>query len=320
MFTRNKKKFALVFISLMIMTMGLAACGGNNANENKDPKPEVQAEKKVTDALGNEVTIPANPQRILASYLEDHLVTLGIKPVAQWSVPNGIQDYLQDSLKDIPTIAYDLPFEAVTSFTPDLIIMAYNSNVEGEKYAQYSKIAPTYTLGDDINADWRKSLLKIGELLGKDKEAQSAIDTYEAKAKDAKEKLQVAAKDESAAAIWLVGKTFFIVSDKLSSGSVLYNDLGLKVPDVVKEISATGTGNWNAIPLEKLAELDADHIFLVNSDQATGSEALKDPIWQSIAAVKNGKVYEYPSTGSWLYSGAIANTKMIDDILGSMVK
>jgi iron complex transport system substrate-binding protein len=323
-FIRNKKKFVLVLMSLMVMSLWLAACGGNKNNEpaatDAPPAAETPTELKLTDALGNEVTIPANPQRIIASYLEDHLVALGVKPVAQWSVQNGTQDYLKDSLDGIPPIPYDLPFEAVTSFNPDLILIGGNSAVEGDKYAQYSKIAPTYTLGDEINADWRKSLLKIGEVLGKSEDARKVLDDYELKAKEAKEKLQGAAAGESAAAIWLVQKSFFVVSDNLSSGAVLYNDLGLSVPEVVKEIAATGTGNWNAISLEKLAELDADHIFLINSDVDSGSEALKDPIWQAIPAVKNGKVYEYPNTASWLYSGAIANSQIIDDVLESIVK
>ncbi|WP_051251031.1 iron-hydroxamate ABC transporter substrate-binding protein [Paenibacillus harenae] len=320
----------------MVMSLYLAACGGNNANgtnnsaashgaaneaaSNDPAATEAPTERKVTDALGNEVTIPANPERIIASYLEDHLAVLGIKPAAQWSVANGIQDYLQDTLKDVPTIPYDLPFESVTSFNPDLIIIADNAAVEGDKYTQYSKIAPTYTLGDDINADWRKALLKIGEVLGKSSEAQTALDDYESKAKEAKEKLQGAASGESVAAIWLVQKNFYVVSDKLSSGAVLYHDLGFEVPEVVKEISAAGTGNWNAISLEKLAELDADHLFLINSDKDSGSEALKNPIWQSIPAVKYGNIYEYPSTASWLYSGAIANSQIIDDVLESIVK
>ncbi|MCF2937169.1 ABC transporter substrate-binding protein [Paenibacillus alkaliterrae] len=306
----------------MVLSLWLAACGSHKTNDstNSGAATEAPAETKLTDALGNEVTVPANPQRIIASYLEDHLVTLGVKPVAQWSVPNGIQDYLKDSLDGIPTIPYDLPFEAVTSFNPDLIIVGSNSAVEGDKYSQYAKIAPTFTLGDEINADWRQALLKIGEVLGKSDEAQKALDAYDSKAKVAKEKLQGAAAGESAAAIWLVQKSFYIVSDKLSSGAVLYNDLGLAVPDVVKEASAAGTGNWNAISLEKLAELDADHLFLVNSDKDSGSESLKDPIWQAIPAVKKGNVYEYPSTASWLYSGTIASTQIIEDVLESIVK
>lgn len=324
---KRNKKFVLVLMSLMVMSLWLAACGSNNKNEaannaatNAPAATEAPTERTLTDALGNEVTVPANPQRIIASYLEDHLVALGIKPVAQWSVPNGIQDYLKDSLADVPTIGYDLPFEAVTSFDPDLILMAYDSNVEGDKFAQYSKIAPTFTIGDKLTADWRAALLKVGEVVGKSEEAQKALDAYDVKAKDAKEKIQGFAAGESAAALWFVQGSFYIVSEKLSSGDLLYNQLGLAVPEVVKEISAAGTGNWNAIPLEKLAELDADHLFLINSGTDADSQALSDPIWQNIPAVKNGKLYEYPSTSSWLYAGTIAYSQVIDDVLESIVK
>ncbi|WP_374992106.1 ABC transporter substrate-binding protein [Paenibacillus sp. LHD-38] len=328
---KRNKKFVLVLVSLMVMSLWLAACGSNKTNEagnnvatnaatNAPAATEAPTERTLTDALGNEVTVPANPQRIIASYLEDHLVALGIKPVAQWSVPNGTQDYLKDSLADVPTIAYDLPFEAVTSFEPDLILMAYDSNVEGDKFAQYSKIAPTFTVGDKLTADWRAALLKIGEVVGKSEEAQKVLDAYDVKAKEAKEKIQGAAAGESAAALWFVQGSFYIVSEKLSSGDLLYNQLGLAVPEVVKEISAAGTGNWNAIPLEKLAELDADHLFLINSGTEADSKALSDPIWQNIPAVKNGKLYEYPSTSSWLYAGTIAYSQVIDDVLESIVK
>lgn len=331
MFARNKKS-VFILLSLMVLSLWLAACGadqtGNGASNNaggsevtEEPAAtDATEERKLTDALGNEVIIPANPQRIIATYLEDYLVALGVKPVAQWSVPNGKQEYLQEQLADIPTIAHDLPFEAVTSFSPDLLIIQSNSMVEGDKYSQYSKIAPTYTLGDELSADWRKALLKIGEVLGKSDEAGKVLDTYEQKAKEAKEKLQATAAGESVAAIWLVNKNFYVVSDKLSSGAVLYQDLGLEAPAVVKEIAAAGTGNWNAISLEKLAELDADHLILVNSDKDAGSEALKDPLWQSIPAVKNGNVYEFPRTSSWLYYGPIASTRIIDDVLASIAK
>lgn len=337
MFLFNGKKSLLLVVSLIVVLL-LTACGTKNAKDGASVQPSAAAptetkapeatpvasiaptEKTLKDALGNEVKIPANPQRIIASYLEDPLVALGVKPVAQWSVPNGIQDYLQKDLAGIPTISYDLPFEAVTSFNPDLIIIASNSEVKDGKYAQYNKIAPTYTLGDDINKDWRQTLLKIGEVLNKSTEAQKAIDTYEAKAKEAKTKLTQAIGTQSAAAIWLVQKTFYIVSEDLSSGSVLYKDMGLTAPDVVKEISKTGTGNWKPISMEKLADMKVDHLFLINSDKETGSEALKAPVWKNIPAVKNGHVYEFDSKHSWLYGGVIANSQIIDDVLASLVK
>lgn len=327
----GKKKIVTLLTSLLVVSAFLSACGnndtasnsstsGSNTNTEATTTDNSEATRTVTDAMGHEIVVPANPQRIIASYLEDNLVALGVKPVAQWSVANGTQVYLQNELEGIPTISYDLPYEEVASFEPDLIIMDSADMVAGDKYEQYSKIAPTYVVGTAENNDWREELLKVGEVLGKEDEAQKVLDDYNAKAADAKEKLAAAVPGESAAAIWLVQKQFYMVSQDLSSGDVMYNDLGLEVPEVVKEISTTGTGNWLPISLEKLAELDADHLFLINSDKDSGSEALEDALWKNIPAVKNGNVYEFSKDSSWLYTGAVANSQMIDDVLNSLVK
>lgn len=331
----KNKKLALLAGALGL-SLALTACGGKDeqgsaatssptapaqsaaASPEASPTP---TERIMKDVMGNEVKIPANPERIIASYLEDHLVALGVKPVAQWSVANGTQEYLQDELAGIPTIPYDLPFEAVASFNPDLIIAGGTSVTAGDKYEQYSKIAPTFTLGDEINGDWRQALLKIGEVLDIKEKAQEALDDYDKKAKEAKEKVQNAVGTKSAAAIWLLQKQFYIVSETLSSGAVLYNDLGFAVPDAVKEISASSSANWNSISMESMATMDVDYIFLINGDQDSGAEALKDPVWSGIPAVKNGNVFEVnENDGSWLYSGAIANSKIIDEILENVVK
>lgn len=334
-----KKKIWIIASLLVALTL-LAACGNSkNTTENgqseaqtpseqnsgSEAKPEegtteAKTERTLTDAMGHEVKIPAEPKRVIASYLEDNLVALGITPAAQWSVKGGnVQDYLQEYLKDVPTIEHDLPFEAVASFQPDLLIMDSASMVEGNKYSQYDKIAPTYVVGTEVNNDWREELMQVGEIFDMKEEAQAALDKYEQKAKDAKEQIQQAISGESAAAIWLVGGKLFVVSETLSSGAVMYGDLGLTVPNVVKEISASATGNWSSISLEKLAELDADHLFFINSD-GDGAEVLQDPLWANIPAVKNGNIYEYGKETSWLYTGTIANTQIIDDVLESLVK
>ncbi|MDC3417127.1 iron-hydroxamate ABC transporter substrate-binding protein [Aquibacillus salsiterrae] len=322
----------LAFVATFLL---LAACG-NTEEENPKPQDDTTAEtengeassegnetdseeseRTLTDAMGNEVTVPAEPKRVIASYLEDYLVALGITPVAQWSVADGatIQDYLQDSLKDVPTIPYDLPLETVTSFEPDLIIMDSAGMVEGNKYEQYNRIAPTYVVGSEQNNDWREELLQIGKVFGQEEKAEQVLADYEQKAADAKEQIEASIGDESAAALWLFNNTFYIVSENLSSGDVLYGDLGLATPNVVKEISESTEANWSEISLEKLAELDADHIFLVNSDKGNGSEMLQDDLWKNIPAVKEGNIYELPSTSSWLYTGPVANSQMIDDVL-----
>lgn len=321
----NKKKMLHIVI-IGLLAIFLAACGNKEENTSDETKGKTSEEatttRTVTDAMGNEVTIPANPERVLASYLEDNLVALGVKPVAQWSVNDGqsIQGYLQGDLEGIPTIPHDLPFEAVQEMNPDLIIMDSASMVEGGKYEQYNQIAPTYVIGTEMNNDWRDELVRVGQVLGKEDQAKQVLADYDAKAKEAKATIEEKVGTPSVAAVWLVGGKFFMVSETLSSGAVMYGDLGLKVPDVVKEISASATGNWSEISLEKLAELDAEHLFLINSDTASDSSPLSNALWESVPAVKAGNVYEFSPDASWLYTGAIANGQIIDDILKSLVK
>ncbi|WP_159881103.1 AraC family transcriptional regulator [Paenibacillus puerhi] len=328
-FTMNRSTRRLTVLSLLLsLTLLISACGTNPgaAGESQTPAashtPEpAAAERVLKDSLGNEVKVPSKPQRIIGSYLEDHLVALGVKPVAQWSVKQtNVQAYLQEALKDVPLIPSDLPLEVVTSFQPDLILIDSAEMVAGDKYAQYAKIAPTYTVGMDKNNDWRQELLEIGKVLDKNAEARQALDTYEAKVKEAKEQLNKSIGTKSAVAIWHSKKNFYVVHEKMSSGDVLYRDLGFTVPAAVKEISASSKNNWNALSLEKLADMDVDYIFLVNSNGKDASEELQRPLWKNIPAVQKGQIYEFGLEKSWLYTGTIANTRMIEDVLKSVIK
>ena len=79
--------------------------------------------------------------------------------------------------------------------------------VEGSKYEQYSKIAPTYVLEVENNSDWREKLLKVGEIFEKTDEAKQVLEEYEKKATESKKIIQDSIGSESAAAIWLVNNT-----------------------------------------------------------------------------------------------------------------
>ncbi|WP_010272530.1 ABC transporter substrate-binding protein [Paenibacillus senegalensis] len=294
--------------------------GQGSVDESQTPQ-ESGDTRSITDALGHEMTVPAEPQRVIASYMEDHLVALGVEPVAQWSIKEGsVQQYLQEWLKDVPLIPHDLPYEAVMSFEPDLILIDSAETVAGDKYSQYSKIAPTFAVGGEQNTDWREELMLIGKALNKEEEASQVLADYEIFAKESRDQIQEKIGDQSAAALWVTAKSVFVVSKHLSSGDVLYRDLELTVPAVVEEISASASANWNPLSLEKLSELDADHLFVVNSSGVTKEELLADPVWQTVPAVKKGQVYEFDQQASWLYTGTIANRLIIEDVLESVLQ
>lgn len=310
----SKRSTWLTLLAACSLTL-LGACSTNNDSTDSSGSATTSSEiaTTFTDAMGNEVTVPENPQRVIGSYLEDYLVALGVTPVAQWTVGNDSdQAYLQDKLAEVPRINYDLPFEDVLSFEPDLLLMDSNSMVEGDKYDQYSKIAPTYVVTNGEDVTWRERLTDIAKVLHKEEQAAQVEADYDELVAATKETYADQIQGKSIAVLWVVNNSVFMVSETKSSGQLLYHELGFKVPSLVSEISESATADWSAVSLEKIAELDADYLILVNSDK--GADFFSEQVWQNLDAVKNNRLWEFGPESSWLYNGPIAYTKMIEDI------
>lgn len=301
------KKIVLGTASLLAL-FTLAACG--QSSESKDTNNDVRT---LTDAQDHQVKIPNKPKRIIASYLEDYLVALDEKPVAQWTVGEGkIQNYLQDKLNDIPTINYDMPYEDVLKFEPDLLLIGSNGSLEGGKYKEYSKIAPTYVVKNGDNVTWRDQLEDIGNVLNKEDKAKQVEEDYDQLVNQTKKDMKEQIDGKSAVVLWVTNNSAFMVAENRSSGQLLYKELGFEVPQLTKDISKKATADFSQVSLENLSQLDADYIFLVNSD--SNAAMFKDPLWSNIPAVKNNHLYEFDGESSWLYNGPIAYTKMVESI------
>ncbi|AIE61647.1 iron-hydroxamate ABC transporter substrate-binding protein [Bacillus methanolicus] len=306
----------LAIITIFICTiMLLVGCGTNNTKETQENTKDVT----VTDAMGK-VTIPANPQRILAPYMEDSLVALGVTPAAQWSIGTTVLDYLQSDLKDVPKIGWDLPLEQTIKAQPDLIVFSSASAIQKGNYEEYKKVAPTYVFKDDEGSDWRKQLEVMGKLLGKEKQAKNVLADYDAKVKDASKKIKEAIGDETAAILWVAGDQFYLFENTRFAANVLYGDLGVAQPKMIQKLPKA-EATWKPVSLEALSKLDADHLFLVSKPGEPGLETLKNSsVWKGIPAVKKGNVYNMEDPSHWTISGVIANNLTIDQIVDSLTK
>ncbi|WP_206106277.1 ABC transporter substrate-binding protein [Paenibacillus dendritiformis] len=268
-------------------------------------------ERTVTDELGHEINIPAEPKNIFAPNMEDSLLKLGVKPVAQWSNGSMGHDYLQEELKDVPKLDFSagLPSpETLMAYNPELIILHTETYAQNGNYEAYSKIAPTYVF-KNASGNIEKSLTAIGELLGKTEEANKALEAYQQKVKEAREKLKVAVGDKKVAIIRFAHKGVSLMGGQYLCGYVVHRDLELGISNLV------GNENSASISMEILPDLDADYIFVLNAyNQGTErmTEMMDSPIWKSIPAVKEGHVYEV-SNKYWLGSGLIAYEKIVDD-------
>ena len=317
------KKFRLLFFSIVFgLLMIISACGKNSDETTESEKENSKDTSEVTveSAMGD-VTIPSGVERIMAPFHEDALLALGVTPVAKWAIGETVQTYLEKDLKDVPSIEWNLPLEQVLDHEPELLILENNMDGYEGSYEEYNKIATTYVMTKETQADWRKQIETFGKILGKEDAAKKALSDYEAKVTKAKEQIKGAIGDETVAAIWVVGNQFFLFENNRHSADVVYNELGINQPTLVKELGDAKSSQWNPLSVEKLSELDADHVFLLALEGEQGIETLNNSaVWQSTPAAQNGNVHILNDASNWTNNGLLASEKTIDDLVKTLVK
>ncbi|GGG85935.1 ABC transporter substrate-binding protein [Paenibacillus radicis (ex Gao et al. 2016)] len=321
---RISSTFFLTALTILLLISGCGSKADNNSTTPSAP-PDTGTEtnsepKEFKHELGS-IQLDFTPQRIVAPYLEDALLTLGIKPAAKWSYGELVQDYLEQDLQDVPKLDFSgggLNKEALLATNPDLVVLYTTNMADEEAYKQFSSIAPTYVF-EDATVDWKKTLEVIGQMTGTSAKAEQAILDYDKKVVQAKEQLKPFVDNKTFAVIRVKPKEVQLMDGSYYSGLVLYSDLNLTPHKLVKELS------WNRaqpLSLEILPQLDADYIFVLvqgEDSRALLTDYENSALWRNLPAVKNGQVFEMPSN-YWMASGAIANTKKIDDILNALVK
>ncbi|SHT60216.1 periplasmic binding protein [Mycobacteroides abscessus subsp. abscessus] len=295
-----KKLWSLGVLTLLALT--LIACGNTEESsgtetevedENKEAKVEEQATEMNITYLDTEYTFPNPTEKIVAASLEamEDAAVLGVKPVGVLEIAGAIPEYLATELEGAALVGDKRSpnAEAILSLGPDAIV---GTSKWGEDVmSQMNKIATTLPYSH-ISTNWKANLLAFAELTDKTTEAEKIIADYETKAAEAKATLGDTAAEKKVLIIRIRSGIMNIYPAGVYLNPVLYEDLGLQVPELLQAAEAQ-----QELTLETLAEVDPDVIFLQfeESENADTPSALKDleanPIFASLTASKNGEVH-----------------------------
>jgi len=258
--------------------------------------------------------------RVVAPFLEDYMVALGLQPIVQYSHPRwGRQEFL--GLNEVPTfddLGDDL--ELLSGFSPDLILLT--QRYWQHEHALFRRISNTCVL-PDCGEDWRSLLCTMADWFGRGRRAQQVLAEYEAKAHAARQKLSRCMRKETVAFLRISADHIlqYKAGGQGFAVAVLYEDLGLR-PFVVSETLPTDSSNIVWLDIDRLPELKADHLFITfdkwhSREAGAERELLKRVEWRELPAVRNNRVYEVDFL-TWANRGALSNGKKIDDILRAL--
>ena len=311
-----KKNILKTLVVSCLAAMMLVGCGTNSGSNN-----DKSSEKKVTvtDVRG-EVEIPANPERIVdLSGNSDILSILGYKVVGTANSDaydyTKFPTYLEETLKGAEILGYSMQdtmdVEAVMNLNPDLIVI---STVQEKMYDQLSEIAPTVMIQLEA-LNWKDDVKAFAKVFNKEDVANKWLADYEAKAKKAGDKIKAEYGENTTYLSFLASGGQFFIFDGAGFGSVLYEDMGLAKPEGMPEQSDI---SLPVVTYEGLASIKSDYIFLISTPEDL-KQLESNAIWNSLPAVKEGKVVVLESSPYFNQGYSSIGRQLLVDEIGEML-
>ncbi|MEU7104748.1 iron-siderophore ABC transporter substrate-binding protein [Streptomyces sp. NPDC046215] len=313
------RRVSAALLAVIISGSALAACGGDGEKDDES-KPAASADgfpRSITHAMGT-TEIKKKPRRVvvLDTGELDDVTMLGIKPVGAVSphmkTEGGFPAYLGDKIKDTKDVGpmAEPNIERIMSLKPDLIL---SSKVRHAKvYDKLKGIAPT-VFTETTGAPWKDNLKVHAKALGLEKEAATAMDAYEKRAKALGEEIKK--KNDgtmpTASVVRFVAGPTRLYQKQSFSGIVL-SDIGLRRPE-----SQDVDEPMLEVSPEQIDKADADLVFVTVADDPKKTQqgaVQENPLWKGLEAVKNDKVVQVPDE-TWMSGiGIQAANRVLDDI------
>lgn len=303
------KKTVYLMLSMLLLVV-LAACGGKNNTETagtevsnsaasvspaaeESASPEANGTRTI-NYLGKDYKVPAHVERfIITGALEamEDSILLDIHPVGAISSAGKFPALFASITDNAESIGekIDPNFEKILSLKPDVILGT--TKFDAAVLDKLGQIQTTISYSH-VATNWEANLKLLGELSGKQKQAAQMIDTYKQDLEQAKSIAADKLKDKKVVLVRIREGSICIYGSNLYFNPLLYSDLGIAVPETI-----AAAKSQEALSIEQFASINPDVLFIQfsedeNPDNTSALEELQsNPIFQSVKAVKDGKVY-----------------------------
>ena len=285
------KKRLLAALFCLLLALALSGCGSEQAASSSS----AQVFAKVQDDLGREVILEKKPERIVvtsASFLEP-LHEVGGEVVGRPDSRTKMPDYAKD--KASVGKVYQIDVEKVISCEPDLVIINKGMN---EKLVDTLEASGIKTLVVDMKsyADVKREVALFAQLTGEKEKGEALISSMDKKIQAVKEKIpqdkhrvSIIHSTNQGLTVQLSGSIAGSIAEMLGWENVAGDMTPLeKDPDSAP------------YSLESMVEKNPELLFVTSMGKLEEIKASMDatmaenPAWQSVEAVRQGKVYYLP--------------------------
>lgn len=276
----------------------LTACGSSDAesagSEGEGPTQVVLTSHAAADTLDQ-------------LDLEDRVVGL----VKTGVFPDALEAYAGDDFTDVGSLK-EPKMDVIAELAPDLILFGNRTRAMEPEFA---KISDQVIAGDPDTADTiasnRAKVEEIAALFGAEDKASEELAEIDEQVAETRAK----AEDAGTAIVLMTsgGKVTGYAAG--SRFDLIFNELGMKSAGELETEGSHGAPlSW-----EQIAELNPDHVFVIDRDAAIGAEGeaatelLDNPVFNRTAAATNDNVHILDGQNWYLVGGGLG-------VLDSMIE
>ncbi len=306
----------ILILAVLTLAILMAACTPSKQETATQPATDANISSRIIEHAMGKTEIKGEPSRIVILTNEgtEALLELGVKPVGavkSWT-GNPWYKHIENDMEGVENLGEEsqVNIEAIAVLKPDLII---GNKMRHEKiYDQLSQIAPT-VYSNTLRGEWKANFEFYASILGKDAEGKEVIKKFDNRVSELSKLAGDKLKTEVSIVRFMPGKTRIYLGDTFS-GNIM-KQIGFARPESQKSDEFT-----IEIGKERLKEADGQVIYYFTYEVGNGEgsarekEWLEDPMFQSLNAVKNNKVYKVDDA-IWNTAGGVqAANLMLDDI------
>ncbi|BGE81847.1 ABC transporter substrate-binding protein [Staphylococcus petrasii] len=315
-------------VALLFALVLVTACGNVSNNGSKDSDNKSSSSKdsiEIKHELGT-TKVPKDAKRVVALEFSfvDALAALDVKPVgvADDNKPNRIIKPLKDKIGNYTSVgARKQPnLEEISKLKPDLIIA--DSNRHKGIYKELSKIAPTIEL-KSFDGDYKENLdafKTVAKALNKEDEGKKRLDEHKKKLAEYKDEIQFDKNEKVLPAV--ASKSGLLAHPSESYVGQFLTELGFKealTKDVTKGLSKYLQGPYLQLNAEILKDVNPERMFIMTDGaspkEPSYQEMKKDPVWDTLDAVKHNRV-SIVNRDTWARArGLISSEEMAKELV-----
>lgn len=325
------------FLPLLLVLGLVAGCGDAGSDDPVADDGTTTAATRVFAADNGDVTIPADPQRVVATgYAVPALIEAGAALVGISSWERGVEMMTADDRATYEELARvagetaaETDYEAIAELEPDLIVLGIPQPVMGDIDLEYlESIAPVVAIGPTVPDAWRELSERQTDAAGRLDDFEAGRTAYEQRA------AELAAKYEDA----LAGLRFghiggygqldagtFMREFSRSWGTNIAEDIGITYYGEVAEPGGGGLDVSEYPSLERIPESLGDADAITYSVQPDGTPnpsvqaVLDSELWQQLPAVQAGRVFPVRYTEASTYPSAMFTLDALDETLAPLL-